>query len=173
MIARYEPSPEPPDTLTDPHELLLAYLDFYRDTVLRKLAGLSDEQLRTSLLPSGWTLLELLKHLAHVERRWLRWGFTAEAVAEPWGDDGPDGRWHVRVDETAESVTALFLDECRRSREIAAAARLTDRARAGGRFEPERRPALGWILFHLLQEYARHAGQLDVVRELMDGAVGE
>ncbi|MCO6007839.1 DinB family protein [Actinoallomurus purpureus] len=89
-------------------------------------------------------------------------------------DDGPDGRWHVADGETVEDVTAFFLDQCRRSRRIVAAARLTDVASGGGRFPPPAvRPALSRILFHLLQECARHVGQLDVVRELIDGAVGE
>lgn len=174
MVTPVESPPEPPDTLADPRELLLGYLDFYREAVLRKLDGMSERDLRASRLPSGWTPLELLKHLAHVERRWLRWGFTAEQVARPWGDEGPDGRWHVGADESVEDVRAFFLEECRRSREVVAAARLTDTARTGGRFAPGGpSPTLAWILFHLLQEYARHAGRLDVVRELTDGVVGE
>jgi hypothetical protein len=160
--------------VSDPRELLLGYLDFYRDAVLRKLDGMPEHRLRESALPSGWSPLELLKHLAYVERRWLRWGFMAEDVQEPWGDHGPDGRWHVRDDETAAEIRALYLDACRRSREIVAAAGLTDRARTGGRFDPAGpAPALSWILFHVLQEYARHVGHLDVVRELTDGTVGE
>ncbi|WP_433188811.1 DinB family protein [Actinoallomurus sp. CA-150999] len=174
MIAARDPAPEPPQKMSDPADLLAAYLDFYRDALLRKLEGLSERQLRTSVLPSGWTPLELLKHLAHVERRWLCWGFAGEQVVDPWGDDGSDGRWHVADDETVEDVTAFFMTQCRRSREIVAGARLTDVAAAGGRFTPPAvRPALSRILFHLLQEYARHVGQLDVVRELIDGAVGE
>jgi Protein of unknown function (DUF664) len=170
-----DPSTEPPNTLTDPRELLLAYLDYYRATVLRKLDGMSDGDLRRSRLPSGWTPLELLKHLAFVERRWIRWGFSAEQVDQPWGDEDPDtGRWQVRDDESADEVRALFLDQCARSREIVAGAALGDIARSGGRFNPpEHQPALSWILFHVLQEYARHAGHLDIVRELTDGATGE
>lgn len=164
---------EPPDTLSDPHELLLAYLDFYRNVVLRKLDGLSEQQLRTAVLPSGWTPLELLKHLAYVERRWLVWGFTAEQVDRPWGDNDPDERWHVADDESTGDVLAMYLAQCARSRQIATSSALTDAARAGGRFAPGETPALSWILFHLLQEYARHAGHLDVVRELTDGATGE
>ncbi|MGW1290104.1 mycothiol transferase [Streptomyces sp. NPDC002586] len=68
MTAKAEPPPEPDVTLSSPAELLAGYLDFYRDAVLRKLDGLTDEELRGSLLPSGWAPLELLKHLAYV--RW-------------------------------------------------------------------------------------------------------
>ncbi|HZD69777.1 MAG TPA: DinB family protein [Actinomycetes bacterium] len=168
------PPAEPPDTLTDPHQLLVSYLDYYRDAVLRKLDGLSEQELRSSRLPSGWTPLALLKHLAGVERRWFRWGFAAEQVDVPWLEHGPDGTWHVAAEETTDEVKALFDDECARSRQIVAAARLGDVARSGGRFSPpDHQPALIWILFHVLQEYARHAGHLDVVRELADGVIGE
>jgi hypothetical protein len=164
--------PEPPQSLADPAELLAAYLDYFRSAVLRKLEGLSDEQLRTSALPSGWTPLELLKHLAWVELRWLQWGFAGEPVSEPWGDRGPDGRWLVGPQETASAVREFFLEQCERSRAITGAAQLTDRAPPGGRFKGEP-PVLAWILFHVLQEYARHAGHLDVARELADGSTGE
>lgn len=168
---------EPSRTLTDPQELLAGQLDHYRDTLLRKLDGLPEEELRSSRLPSGWTPLELVRHLTHVERRWLCWGFAAEQVADPWGDgEGgvPDGRWYVPDGTTTAEVREGFAAQCARSREIAAGASLEDRAAVGGRFPAvEDAPTLGWILLHLLQEYARHVGQLDIVRELADGTVGE
>jgi hypothetical protein len=174
MVTPIESPDEPSDLLTDPRELLVGYLDYYRDAVLRKLDGLSEEELRRSRLPSGWTPLALLKHLAGVERRWFRWGFNGERVDSPWPESGPGGRWQVAPGETTEQVKALFLDECARSRQIVAAARLDDASRAGGRFNPpDHQPALIWIMFHVLQEYARHAGHLDVARELADGIVGQ
>ncbi|MER7394632.1 DinB family protein [Streptomyces sp. NPDC000151] len=175
MIASPEPAVEPPDTLTDPRELVLAYLDYYRAALLRKLDGMSEEDLRTSRLPSGWAPLALLKHLAFVERRWFRWGFAAESVDAVWGDEDPDTRkWQVGAEESTEEIRDLFLDECARSRKIVAGAELQEPARSGGGFNPpDHHPALSWILFHVLQEYARHVGQLDVVRELADGVTGE
>ncbi|MGW2918839.1 DinB family protein [Streptomyces angustmyceticus] len=167
---------EPPMTLTAPDELMAEYLDFYRDTVLRKLDGLSDEELRRSRVPSGWAPLELLKHLAHVEMRWLQWGFSGETVSEPWGDmECRGGRWRVGPEETFDELRAFFREQCERSREIVAEASWEDRAASlGGEVPPEdERPALGWILFHLLQEYARHVGHLDIARELADGNIGE
>jgi hypothetical protein len=163
-----------PDSLSDPAELLPAYLDYYRSVVLRKIDGLTEQELRSSRLPSGWTPLELVRHLAYVELRWLRWGFEGQQVAEPWGDDGDDGRWHVPDGQGAAEVTEFFLAQCENSRRAVSAARLSDIARGGGRFDAQDPPpALSWILFHVLQEYARHVGQLDVVRELIDGSVGE
>lgn len=168
------PPSEPSATLSDPKELLAGYLDYYRATILHKLDGMSEEDLRSSRLPSGWTPLGLLRHLTFVELRWLRWGFLAEAVDEPWGDEGPGGVWALAPGETTGQVIAAFQEQCARSREIVAAAGLDDVVRGGGRFDaPESAPALVWILFHLVQEYARHAGHLDVARELADDTVGE
>ncbi|WP_374493907.1 DinB family protein [Streptomyces sp. ICN903] len=169
------PPPEPPrSTPPDPHTMASAYLDYYRDTVLRKLDGLSEAELRDSRLPSGWSPLELLWHLACVERRWFRWGFTAEPLQDPWADQDEAGRWRVPGHMAVQDVASRFRAECARSREIAAGAAFTDRAAVGGRFADEREaPTLAWILFHVLQEYARHAGHLDIVRELADGTTGE
>ena len=160
--------------LADPKELLLGYLDFYRSVVARKLDGLTEPQLRGSRVPSGWTPLELLNHLVHMEARWVRWGFAAERLPEPWGDEDQSGRWHAGPEETGAELLAAMDAGGARTRAIAAGAELTDLAAVGGRFaDGDRRPTLAWVLFHVLQEYARHAGHLDIARELLDGATGE
>jgi uncharacterized protein DUF664 len=168
---------EPAGSVSDPHELLLGHLDYYRATLLRKIEGLDEATLRGSRLPSGWTPLELLWHLLHVERRWLVWGFAAERLDGPWGDTAEntsEGRWHVPDGLSTADVLERFDAQCARSRVIASGSPLTARAATGGRFPTEAdAPTLSWILFHLLQEYARHAGHLDVVRELADGSTGE
>ncbi|WP_213451670.1 DinB family protein [Rhizomonospora bruguierae] len=169
---------EPPRTLADPADLLAGYLDFYRAAVLRKLSGLTEQQARRSVVPSGWSPLELVVHLMWVERRWLCWGFLAEPTPEPWGDNGPGagphGRWQVPAEVTMAQALERFTEQCERSRQIVAGVPLARRAALGGRFPtPEKAPTLGWILFHVLQEYARHAGHLDVAREIMDGTTGE
>jgi uncharacterized damage-inducible protein DinB len=163
----------PDASVSDPRELLLGYLDWYRDALMRKLAGLSDAQLRTPVEPLGWSPLGLVKHLGWVERRWMRWGFDAEDVlAYPPGGD--QAEWGVPAGESTEGVMAAYREEVARSRSLAAGADLSQRARTGGRFErPEQAPPLARILFHLLQEYARHVGHLDVARELIDGVTGE
>lgn len=162
--------PEPPST-ADPRELLLGYLDFYRDQAVEKCTGLTPEQLHATLLPSGWTPAGLLTHLAFMERRWLRWGFLAEQVDEPWGDHvgGQKGDGWVPRDADLPALAQRLRDGGRRTREIVEAHALTAAAAAGGRFETaEGAPHLQWILLHVLQEYARHVGHLDIVRELHD-----
>jgi uncharacterized damage-inducible protein DinB len=168
------PDDRPAVELADPKELLLGFLDFYRSVIARKLDGLTDAQLRASRLPSGWTPLELLNHLVHMEARWVRWGFAAERLPEPWGDEDQAGRWHAGPEHTAAALLADLRAGGARTRAVAAGAGLADPAAIGGRFASgDRRPTLAWILFHVLQEYARHAGHLDIARELLDGTTGE
>jgi hypothetical protein len=167
------PDTEPRLDTPDPSAQFVAYLDHYRAVVERTVSGLTEEQLRTSRLPSGWTPLELLHHLVHMERRWFAWGFLADPVEAPWGDQAEDGRWAVPEGVTAGDLVARLHAGGERTREVLASRPLEARAAIGGRFTTEPAPTLSWIAFHVLQEYARHAGHLDVVRELTDGAVGE
>lgn len=165
---------EPDRELGDPQELLLGYLDTYRAAVARKLDGLSEAELRSSRLPSGWTPLGMLKHLVYMERRWLVWGFLAEPVPDPWGDRERDEVWYTDPPESRDELLAALTAGGARTRAIAGGADLAEPGRVGGRFGPASPPAtLGWILHHVLQEYARHMGHLDVARELIDRAVGE
>ncbi|MFI7386338.1 DinB family protein [Streptomyces sp. NPDC049813] len=163
----------PPVQTSDAQDLLLGYLEWYRETTLRKIAGLSDAQVRAPVVPLGWSPLGLVQHLGWVERRWLRWGFAAEqVVAYPPGGD--DEEWTVAADVTVPQVIAAYEAEVGTANSAVGAAALSDKARLGGRFTaPGPAPSLGRILFHLLQEYARHAGHLDIARELIDGATGE
>ncbi|MFC7622790.1 DUF664 domain-containing protein [Microlunatus sp. GCM10028923] len=163
---------EPPNDLTDPGDLVRQYLDYYRDTVWAKVDGLSEQDLRRAVLPSGWSLLELLHHLLFVERRWLQWGFLGLGDELPRGDwDLAAGRWAVPDGTSVEDVRTAFWQEVERSRRLVAEHELAEPS-ARGR-DGDEPPTLAWVLFHLLQEYARHAGQLDVVRELIDDATGE
>jgi len=159
--------------VSDPRELLLGYLDWYRDALIRKITGLSDLQLRTPVEPLGWSPLGMVKHLGWVERRWLRWGFMAEDV-EAYPPGGDVAEFSISAEESTDSVVAEYLSEVERTRKLTAEAALTDLAELGGRFKtPDQAPSLARILFHLLQEYARHVGHLDIARELIDGTTGE
>ncbi|HVB41653.1 MAG TPA: DinB family protein [Streptosporangiaceae bacterium] len=153
-------------------EVFLTYLDFFRSRVVSKLDGLPESDLRSSRLPSGWTPIELLKHLRYVELRWLEWGFEGRAFADPWAD-GLNDRWHVGNDETLADLVAQLRAQAERSRDIIEQHDLAEVGRPGERWDGAEPATLERILFHLVQEYARHLGQLDIVCELAGGPTGE
>lgn len=163
--------PEPGPDTADPSALFARYLDWYRETALRKVASLDDQDRRRTRLPSGWTPMELITHLAHMEQRWFVWGFLAEQVAAPWGDRRDD-RWHVPEGTTLEELAGFLRAVGARTSDVLASTPLEQQAAVGGRFESDP-PALAWICFHVLQEYARHLGHLDIVVEIAGGPTGE
>ena len=166
--------PEPGPETADPAVLFARYLDFYRETVIRKVTSLSEEERRNSRLPSGWTPLGLLFHLACMERRWFVWGFLGEDVDDPWPDsqDSPDQPWRVPEGLTFDAVVTMLREVAGRTGRVLEQEPLDRQAPPGPRFTGE--PAtLAWICFHVLQEYARHAGHLDIAVELAGGPLGE
>jgi hypothetical protein len=106
-----------------------------------------------------------------MEQRWFVWGHLAEPVAAPWGDE-QDGRWHVPEDVGLDALLEELRDVGARTSRLLAERPLDERSMVGGRFDDDP-PTLAWICFHVLQEYARHAGHLDVAVELAGGEVGE
>lgn len=159
------------------------YLDWLREDIIEGVLGLPPQERTASRLPSGWSPLELLSHLLHMEQRWFVWGFLGEQVPAPWGDwnvddpgadPGPAGttpRWRVAEGTAAEDVAADLRAMGRRTRQTLLAHELAEAARPGGRFA-QNPPTLEWICFHVLAEYSRHAGHLDIVRELSVGSPG-
>ena len=152
-----------------------AYLAFYRETCIEKCEALPEESLRTPWVPTDWTPLELLQHLAFMERRWFVWGFLGEQLPDPWGDSGgdPEGRWQVEGDRKLAAVVALLREQAARTSAVLAEHSLDAIASPHGRFRGAEPPELRWICFHVLQEYARHAGHLDIAVELAGGPTGE
>ncbi|MEZ0578222.1 DUF664 domain-containing protein [Nocardioides sp. MH1] len=150
-----------------------AYLDWIRSEISAAVLALTAEEQRASMVPSGWTPVELLSHVLHMEQRWFVWGFLGERVADPWGDwdvDEPwdetvDGRWQVPADVTAEQLAERLEQIGARTREVLTSYSLETLSSPGGRFADDP-PSLEWICFHVLAEYARHAGHLDIVVEL-------
>ncbi|MGH3506892.1 MAG: DUF664 domain-containing protein [Nocardioidaceae bacterium] len=169
MTLRF-PSPTVP--IDDRRQVLLGYLDYFRSVVTDRLTGVDEAWLRESRLPSGWAPLELLKHLVYMEQRWLVWGFVGQDVADPWGDNH-DGRWRVDDDETPAVLMDQLHQGGRRTRAIVEAHTLADVGAPGERWDGEPPAPLERVLLHVIQEYARHAGHLDIVRELVDGHTGE
>ena len=163
------PFPSPTIPIATRTEVFTGYLDYFRSRLVSKLQSLPPEALRTSMLPSGWTPVELLKHLRYVERRWVEWGFGGRQVADVWGDE-QNGRWHVGPQESLADLVAALRDQAATTAAIVAAHDLAEIGQGWDGAEPA---SLERVLFHLVQEYARHMGQLDVVSELAGGEVGE
>jgi len=163
---------EPSHDVKGEGPLFSAYLDFYREQLIAGVLSVSPEAQRTTLVPSGWTPIELLSHVLHMERRWFVWVFRGEKVEEPWGDwtiDNPwessEGRWLVADDVDAEQLVVRLREIGVRTRGVLTSTPLDTVAPLGVAFD-EDPPDLRWICFHVLQEYARHAGHLDIVVEL-------
>ena len=153
-------------------EVLLGYLDHFRGVVQDKVGDLTDHDQRASVLPSGWSPLELAWHLLHMERRWLVWGFEGATVSDPWAD-ARDGRWYVDPAVSATAVLERLEAQGRETERVVRSHDLDEPGAPGPRWEGEEPATLERVLLHVLQEYARHVGHLDVVREMIDGTVGE
>jgi hypothetical protein len=153
-------------------EVFLRYLDYFRENVVAKVSALAEDELRRSRLPSGWTPLELLKHLRYVELRWIEWGFEGRDVGDPWGDRRED-RWYVAPEETREDLVAALRTQGAHTRAVVRGSELSTPGAPGPRWDGADPPPLERVLFHLQQEYARHLGHLDIVTELAGGPVGE
>ena len=166
------PFPEPTAPVSDRREVLLGYLRYFRDRVLSKTSSLSPADRSARNLPSGWTPLELICHLRFMERRWLQWGFAGEQIDDPWADER-DGRWSVGPDVSFEQLAADLTGQARSTQNIVRRHALEDVGAPGPRWDGAAPATLERVLLHVVQEYARHLGQLDVVVELLGGEVGE
>ncbi len=155
----------------DERTSLEGWLDFHRATLALKCEGLDDKQLReASAPPSELTLLGLVRHMAEVERSWFRRVFAHEDTPPIWySDQDPDGEFHIADGDTAESAFAIWRDEITKAREAAAGHSLDEVVTRPGRGDYN----LRWIYLHMIEEYARHNGHADLIRERIDGATGE
>lgn len=144
------------------------FLRFLRATAVNKVAGLTCEQAEATPLPASprMSALGVLKHLTAVERWWLSIEAAGLDVPSLW-QGSPDPSWDLTEDDDPVSVAEAYRAEWARSEEALAGVSPDDRARRSGEF------TVRWILAHVVQETARHAGHLDILRELADGAVGE
>ena len=166
------PFPEPTAPQPDLRATLLTYLDYFRGVVMARVADLDEGTARHSDLPSGWAPIELAYHLAYVEMRWLDWGFEGREVEDPSGDLRDD-RWYVPEELTVGDVVETLRRRGEASRAVIERHDLTEVGQASERWDGADPATLERVLLHLLQEYARHAGHLDIVRELHDGVTGE
>ncbi|MFC4033740.1 DinB family protein [Streptomyces polygonati] len=171
--------PEPPFA-ADETATLLGFLDYQRATLAWKCAGLDAAGLSATAGVSSMTLGGMLKHLAFVEDIWCSVRLRGRAPHPPWDtvdwDADPDWDWHSAAEDTPERLHALWQDAVARSRSLVAeflAAGGLDGLAAGYPASRGAPPSLRWILFHLIEEYARHNGHADLLRESVDGLTGE
>ncbi len=150
---------------------LEAWLDYHRATLLTKCAGLTGEQLATrSVPPSTMSLLGLVRHMTDVERSWFRVRLLGRAPDPLYydDDDNPDGDFDDAVADGAESDYAAFLAEVELAREAVSGKGLDDT------YQGRRAPLdVRWTYLHMIEEYARHNGHADLLRERIDGATGQ
>jgi uncharacterized damage-inducible protein DinB len=165
-----------PDPAGSELALLAQYLDYQRETMLLKVADLSVQQVREPHPPSDLTLVGLLYHLALVEESWLELRFAGLPERRPWigVDWEADPNWEFRTaaEIAPEEVRQRYSEACDRSRKVVSEATSPEQMsvqpmRDGQHF------SLRWVLLHLIEETARHVGHADLLREALDGMVGE
>ncbi len=165
-MAGFEGDVGPPRVSTDERTTLVSFLDYLRDRVVVKLQGLGEDQARRSLVPSGTSLLGLVKHLAVVELGWFRWSFAGEDLdLSPRDVD-------LVPEDTIASVIAMYRAAVHSARETTAGSFDLDQRAVRSRQLEVEPPSLRWILVHMIEETARHAGHADILREQIDGTVG-
>lgn len=164
-----DPRTDPPGR-ADERETLLAFLDLQRQTIDWKCTDLSRRQLVERHVTSKTTLLGMVKHLIDVER----WWFQAVFLGEPdrpyfWEQNGVhDSEFDIDDSDDPDQLLQMYRDQWATSNRIATAASLGDVSQ-----HPEREVSMRWILVHMIEETARHAGHADILRELTDGSTGE
>ena len=152
---------------------LETWLDYHRSTLLFKCQGLTGEQLgRRAAAPSSLSLLGLARHMTEVERGWFRIRFTAEPGLRNLycTDEDPDGDFDHAEPGQAQAALAAFRAECELARAAAAGRGLDEsfrHPRTGTTFD------LRWVYVHMIEEYARHNGHADILREQIDGVTGD
>jgi hypothetical protein len=166
--------PDPPRQASE-LEMLESFLDYQRAVVIDKASGLTGMQLNVRLEPSTLTLGGIVHHLALVENWWFHDCFAGEPAGEPWDgapwDDDPDWDFHVAATLPPHEILDRYRRQCARSREVVAAAASLDQLSVrAGNGEPW---SLRWIMVHMIEETARHAGHADLIRESIDGETGD
>ncbi len=155
----------------DERPMLEGWLDWHRQTLLSKAAGLTAEQLKTAAVePSNLTLLGLIRHMAVVERSWFRKRAAGQDLDDIYcTPDNVDGDFDDVAGADAPADHATFLAEIELAREAAKGLSLEHE------FSMRQRPAtsLRWVYLHMIEEYARHNGHADLLRERIDGVTGD
>ncbi|MFF5179043.1 DinB family protein [Micromonospora sp. NPDC000316] len=160
--------------VADERTMLEGWLDYHRDTLLHKCAGLTAEQLRTaSVEPSDLSLLGLVLHMTDVERSWFRQRFAGQDLPDLFDyDNDNDADFHAAAVADAEAALAAFRTEVDLARK-ATEGRSLDDTFTLTRSDGHRTFSLRWVYVHMIEEYARHNGHADLIRERIDGVTGD
>lgn len=150
-------------------EVLVGFLDHYRQTVLDICEGLSEEQLRRPMMPSGTSLLGMVKHLAYAEGGWFQEGVGDEPSRFAFDPSDPEAEHRVEEHETSAEIFQLYREACALSRSALEKASLEDMVDRPNRSADYN---VRWVVVHMIEETARHAGHADILRELLDGKTG-
>jgi uncharacterized damage-inducible protein DinB len=163
-----------PQRLTDEKTALEEWVDFHRATLLMKCEGLTAEQLKMRAVePSTLSLLGLVRHMSEVERGWFRRTAAREDLEFQYStDENPEGDLNDLETANAAEDIAHYVAECQRSREAASGLSLDEVVPSRGH-HPERTRNVRWIYLHMIEEYARHNGHADLLRERIDGVTGD
>lgn len=162
----------------DERQTLLGFLAYFRDELIRQSSGLSDEQARTtSVPPSDLNLMGLIRHMAEVERYWFRRILVGEDVKSIWSDEAhptgdTDGDIHAAQSDTSSASIAQLRSEIGIADANLAKFKLDSMAARASRPETGI-PNVRWIVVHMIEEYARHCGHADLIRECIDGTKGD
>ncbi len=158
----------------DERTILTTFLDYARDTVHAKCAGLSDADARRAPLPGSplMTISGLISHLRWVEASWIEKKLLGGTIDPPWTADDPDREFLIAVEVPLAQLLAEYRAACARHRELVASLDLDTPCRGDLGSGAEQPVTLRWVLFHLIEETARHNGHIDILRELADGVRG-
>ena len=169
--------PLPPVT-ADERTTLAEFLDYFRSVTLRKADGLDETQARQQVGVSQMDMLGLIRHLALVEQ-WFSQALQGSTENDVWQSDiDPDIDWHHNPDDTLAAARDALLREIEKSRAVVASIASLDAVTAidvGPSDDPDRYGprSLRWVMVHMIEEYARHCGHADLLRERIDGTVGD
>ncbi len=159
--------------VADERTSLEQWLDYHRATLLTKCAGLTASQLKVRAVPpSGLSLLGLVRHMTEVERWWFRMHAAGEQIGFPYDPDGVGLDFDDLDGADAAANLEAFRTECDAARAAAAGRSLDDVVPSRGK-DPDRQLDVRWIFVHMIEEYARHNGHADLLRETIDGVTGD
>lgn len=170
------PLPSPPDRTGDERTTLVQFLEYFRAILVRKYQGLDPDDRVTRLGGSTLTIAGLVKHMAFVEDVWFSHRFAGIDDVEPWTsapwDRDPDWEFTTAIHDSEAELLHLFDAACDRSRAVLAQVGSLDET-AELRSADDPPASMRWILVHMIEEYARHCGHADLLREAVDGVVGD